>query len=641
MRPVCAVLLGVAVAALVLWWAAPAAAQLEMPLPAQPGSQQSMGADAPEPSGALQNDSPRDAVFGFLEAVRDIREGDKAGWARAVAKLDLSDVSAAPGSHESHELVRQLLAVLDRIRWFAPEDFPGPGELDPTESEYVVFPRPLNFADEQVRMRLGTRDVQVVLERGLDGRWRFSDQTVANVPAYYELVKDLPPQVNNEELIVAAEPFIRQYVPDSLKYKQVLGIEYWQWIGLALVILIGLIVDQVVRFSTRPFLQSFIVRYGIQLEERVQNKPSMPFGLTAAGLTWLILLHFLGIPGDAKLILLAAARLFTILAGTWATWRLIDFLGDVLLKKAEKTDTKFDDVLVPLLRKTLKIFVVVFGLIYAAQSLHINIIPLITGLGIGGLAFAFAAKDTIENFFGSVAVVLDRPFEVGDWVVIDGTEGIIEELGFRSTRIRTFYNSLVTVPNATLVRAVVDNYGRRKYRRWKTMVGVQYDTTPDQLLAFTEGIRELVRCHPYTRKDYFQVYVNEFADSSLNILIYVFFEVPDWSTELRERERLFIDMVRLADKLGVSFAFPTQTVHLYKEEHAEHAVQHDVPQKLTERRAKVTGIRAAQELIGNQPWQDEKPGAVEFKFGPSSIEPELDADGNPIETQIEDRTAGG
>ena len=205
---------------------------------------------------------------------------------------------------------------------------------------------------------------------------------------------------------------------------------------------------------------------------------------------------------------------------------------------------------------------VAFGLIYGAQSLHINIVPLITGLGIGGLAFAFAAKDTIENFFGSIAVILDRPFEVGDWVVIDGTEGTVVELGFRSTRIRTFYDSLITVPNAALVRATVDNYGRRRYRRWKTYIGIQYDTPPEKMVQFVEGIRQIIRDHPHTRKDYFHVYYNQFGASSLDILLYVFHEVPDWSVELQERERLFIDIFKLAADVGVSFAFPTQTVHI-------------------------------------------------------------------------------
>jgi len=200
--------------------------------------------------------------------------------------------------------------------------------------------------------------------------------------------------------------------------------------------------------------------------------------------------------------------------------------------------------------KAAKIFAVAVGIVYGAQALNLPIVPLLGSLGIGSLAFAFAAKDTVENFFGSIAVIADRPFEVGDWVEIGDVEGTIENLGLRSTRIRTFYTPLVTVPNATLVRAVVDNYGARKYRRWKTTVGIQYDTPPERIVAFTEGIRELVRTHPYTRKDYFQVYLNDFDDSSLNILLYVFFEVPDWSTELRERERLFLDIIRLADRIA-------------------------------------------------------------------------------------------
>lgn len=160
---------------------------------------------------------------------------------------------------------------------------------------------------------------------------------------------------------------------------------------------------------------------------------------------------------------------------------------------------------------------------------------------------------------------MDRPFQVGDWVVIDGgVEGTVEEVGFRSTRIRTFYDSVVTLPNALLLTSKVDNLGVRRYRRWKTMVSITYDTPPDTIEAFCEGIRELVRKHPYTRKDYFQVWVNAFGPSSVDILLYVFHEVPDWSTELRERQRLFLDIMRLANAMGVRFALPAQTVYLHQ-----------------------------------------------------------------------------
>jgi MscS family membrane protein len=206
--------------------------------------------------------------------------------------------------------------------------------------------------------------------------------------------------------------------------------------------------------------------------------------------------------------------------------------------------------------------------------LHINITSLLAGLGLGGIAFALAAQDTVKNFFGSVTVLLDRSFQVGDWVVVGDIEGTVEELGFRSTRIRTFYNSLITLPNSNLISAHVDNYGERRYRRWKTYLGVAYGTPPVTVDALCEGIRELVRRHPYTRKDYYHVYLNEFGAHSLDILLYIFFETPDWATELRERHRLAVDILRLARHLGVEIAFPTQTLYL-KRDHGTSPVPMD------------------------------------------------------------------
>jgi len=183
-------------------------------------------------------------------------------------------------------------------------------------------------------------------------------------------------------------------------------------------------------------------------------------------------------------------------------------------------------------------------------------------LGIGGMALAFAAQDTLGNFFGSITVLFDRPFGIGDSVVIGDVEGTVEKVGFRSTRIRTFYNSLITIPNSRMTNTHVDNYGARRYRRLRTVLSLTYSTPPEKIDAFCEGVRELIRLHPYTRKDYYHVYFNQFSASSLDIMLYVFFDVPDWSTELREKHRLFVDILRLTDRLGVEFAFPTQTVWL-------------------------------------------------------------------------------
>jgi MscS family membrane protein len=416
--------------------------------------------------------------------------------------------------------------------------------------------------------------------------------------------------------------WLSEIVPESLRQGQVLGVAYWQWLGMLVLIFAGFVLDHLVRAVARPVIRRVVRRFHSAVEKRAIRDTVRAVGLFSAALFWRLWIPAVALSGLAAEIALAATDVFAVLTGAWAAWKLADLICEVLLHQAERTEGKFDDILVPLFRKTVKVFIVAFGVVYSAQSLNINIVPLLTGLGIGGLAFAFAAKDTIENFFGSVAVILDRPFEVGDWVVIGDVEGTVEELGFRSTRVRTFYNSQVTIPNSTLVRATVDNYGRRRFRRWKTTIGVQYDTSPEKLVAFTEGIRELVRRHPYTRKDFYQVWCNDFADSSLNILLYIFHEVSDWSTELRERERMFVDIVRLADRLGVQFAFPTRTVHLYREEKEPVAARYQTPVGSTDSEAVKAGIRAARELTEQQFWRKDPPGPMQFEVPPGETVPE-------------------
>jgi MscS family membrane protein len=159
-------------------------------------------------------------------------------------------------------------------------------------------------------------------------------------------------------------------------------------------------------------------------------------------------------------------------------------------------------------------------------------------------------------------IFVDKPFQIGDWINFDGVDGTVEEVGLRSTRLRTFANSLVYVPNGPLADKVINNMGLRVYRRFTTDVGVTYDTPPELIESFVEGIEELVKAHPITRKDYYEVHLNSFGASSLNVLVYVFFQAPDWSTELKARHELMLGIIQLANLLGVRFAFPTQTLQI-------------------------------------------------------------------------------
>ncbi|MEM9661241.1 MAG: mechanosensitive ion channel family protein [Planctomycetota bacterium] len=481
----------------------------------------------------------------------------------------------------------------------------------------------------QIRIALSRAELQPRIEivQATDGRWVFSPSTVDGIGEFFDAVRTIEQRFGVATDNATISIWIERHMPEWALRRD-FTLRNWQWIGLAVVIFGGFVVDLIARSVLLAFWTRLRKRRKAALDLDAGKRAVRPFGLLIGATIWYWGVAALGLPILWATVLQVAARAVLTLAGILAAWRLTDLLGDVVLSQTRKTSSQVDDLLVPLARKTLKIMVVIFGVVWIANSLNLDIAPVLAGLGVGGLAFAFAAKDTIENLFGSVAVILDRPFQVGDWVLVDGTEGTVEELGLRSTRIRTFYNSQVTVPNAALVRAVVDNYGRRRYRRYKTTLNLTYDTPPDKIEAFCEGLRELVRLHPYTRKDYYHVWMNDFGSHSLDILVYVFFECPEWGTELRERHRFILDILRLANKVGVDFAFPTQTLHLMQAGDAPADNELGDLTIDTERRARRTGLKAAQAMTKDAIWRDVKPAPVAFAAAAQDTADDLGEDGD-------------
>jgi MscS family membrane protein len=570
--------------------------------------------------------SPRDAMAAFLGAMNRVDDGNEDALSEALACFDFPD-SITEG--ERREVTEQMLDVLNRFGRIDMRTLPGRNDVSPPSdsgdepiTRYQFFPLPRFAWVTEKLASYGTHaQGKIVLEADDSGVWRFNRRTVTDIPGLHESTAYLPMSYGDQNRLVQAD--VAKLIGPTFTLTP-----NWAWGVLLGAIFLGLLAGKIVQSILRAASKRWIER-GWEVRGIMFDNAASPASFTLLSMGLWFGIHY--IHREPKLAEFSnnIIEFLLIVAVGWFLFNLVEVIDAALRRLSEKTESKLDDQLVPLVRKALRLFLVVIFTLFVAQNVFgLNITGWLAGLGIAGLAVSLAAQDSIKNLFGSITVLFDKPFTVGDWIVTEGLEGTVEEVGFRSTRIRTFYNSLITLPNANLINASVDNYGRRQFRRWKTHIGVQYDTTPDQLVAFTEGIRELVRSHPYTRKDYFQVWCHEFGASSLNILIYIFHEVPDWSTELRERERLFIDIVRLADKLGVSFAFPTQTVHLYKEEHAEYQTQHDTPQSMTERRARISGIRGAQQLIKDQPWQTNKPGPVVFTKGPTDLK--IDEHGNPV-----------
>ncbi len=402
----------------------------------------------------------------------------------------------------------------------------------------------------------------IVISKAADGTWRFDAGTVQHIETIYEhwkpqLEETLPEDAGPKPTSV----WLAEQFPEALHQKRFLIADY-MWICLAAVVAMGFLMDAIVGFLAINLSQAwFQIERSAKKDEAVRQLWK-PVGLLLQALVWYHGTTRIGLPSWVTEYLLLGLNFFTVFAAIWVLFRLIDVLSEFFSRRAEKTTSKFDDLLVPLLSRILKVVATLFGVLICAETFNLPIKGLLGGLGLGGMALALASKDAVSNLFGSFTVLIDRPFEIGDWVITEDIEGTVEQVGFRSTRIRTFYNSLITLPNSRLTTAVVDNMGRRRYRRVKTTLGVQYNTTPEQIDAFCEGIRELIRQTSATRKDYFHVYFNGFNNSSLDILIYFFLRVPDWSSELREKHKLFTKILKLAQELNVEFAFPTRTLHM-------------------------------------------------------------------------------
>ncbi len=426
-------------------------------------------------------------------------------------------------------------------------------------------------APEDNRVTIHPELPNVVLVRTSDGTWLWTSSSLSTIERLFA-----------EETGVL-QGFVAR-LPSSFR-QPMMGVQIWQLLGIVVLVIIGLLLRSIVRIIVANRVKRLAEALGQEWASTLAQTAAGPLSTLAMAMAFRVTYPVLMLPVTLAVVLAIAVRVLMVLAIVWALYRLVDLLSARMEARAAATDTKLDDQLVPLVRKSLKVLVVIGGVLFVLQNLQVDVGSLLTGLGIGGLAFAFAAKETLANFFGSIMIFADRPFQIGDWIVVAGAEGIVEEVGFRSTRVRTFYNSVITVPNSTFNDAQVDNYGQREFRRTFTTLNLTYDTTPEQMQAFCEGVRAIIVANPFTRKDYYEVHMSGFGAHSLDVMVYFFFKVASWSDELRERHNVYLEIMRLARELGVEFAFPTQTLHvdeLAAPGQARHVPQAKEPPQLTQ-----------------------------------------------------------
>lgn len=338
----------------------------------------------------------------------------------------------------------------------------------------------------------------------------------------------------------------------------------WKWIALVLVTVAGYILrglfQSLVIYIKEKVAKDSRVSNVVQHFIALENQKTFAWIFTVG--FWFFCLDALALPETMAKYIKLLLQILLFFHVIRLVYQAVDAIGKVLDHAASLTANTLDDQLAPFITKSLKVFVIIFGLLLALQGLGFNVLSILAGLGIGGLALAFAAQDTAANVFGSINIILDRPFQIGDHIKVLDVEGTVEEVGFRSTSIRTFYNSLVSIPNAVMAKEKIDNLGMRPARRIRHVIGLEYGTSTDQLQQFIDKVRYLLNSHPSVQKDNITVNLTALGDFNLQILVSFHLVTSDVKVENQVQQEVLLDIMTIAEEMKLGFAFPTQTVHV-------------------------------------------------------------------------------
>lgn len=352
---------------------------------------------------------------------------------------------------------------------------------------------------------------------------------------------------------------------------RIMGIQVSRFIVSLLLLMATFLISRLARALLQGRLKRLTQLTKTELDDLIFASAVQPVALfiQSLGIYAALMVLFIGALPQTMLgwlsriaLALAAGAVF------WYIYRLIDVLDRYLRRLAARSDNDLDNAIVEVIRKSLKLFVVAIATATIGKYiLDWNIAALLTGAGIAGLAVAFAAQDTIANLFGTFMILLDRPFRVGERVIINGVDGPVESIGFRSTRIRTLDGNLVSIPNKTTADSVIENIGRRPHIKWVSVIGLVYDTPYAKMQRAVEILRELVANHQGMSEEFPpRIYFSEFAAYSLNITMILWYhgvaQPLDWWEYQEWREKINFEIMRRFEAEGLEFAFPTQTVYL-------------------------------------------------------------------------------
>jgi small-conductance mechanosensitive channel len=507
------------------------------------------GGKLPHPEEHLELKDPRATMRTFLS---EVPRWHKGGQAHVMRTMNLSEINPAIREQEAELFAQYLKQILDRTGSIIWQEIPN----DPSaRAPYVHFQHPVGNI--------------VIAPVAQDGGmvWQFTPDTLAALRQLYAAFEDLP-LVDQSAAPTYIAPYfvIRDYLRSwepALLYRTG-ALEHWQWIALFALLLLGAVLALgltwlILRcwFGRRPTTG---------LDRRFKASFLWPVRIFLLGLLWHFGLPFLGLHEVIHQVLRTIAVVLLVSSGTLFVYNLVGLIGARLYQRALETAGYREEVLASLLVGVCKIVVIVTGIIFLAEALALSYTSVLAGLGIGGLAVALAAQSTLANFLAGFILYADRPVSIGDFCRYGDRIGTVENIGLRSTRIRSLERTLVTVPNGEFANLQLENFTRRERMLLKTVLQLRYETTPDQLRYVLARLRELLLAHPRVTDTPARVRFIGFGAYSLDLEVFAYVNTPDFDEFLGIQEDIFLRMSDIVTESGTGFAFPAQVHYIAQDQ---------------------------------------------------------------------------
>ena len=335
----------------------------------------------------------------------------------------------------------------------------------------------------------------------------------------------------------------------------------WKELALAVfVFLLLFLLRNIIVENSFKMIWPLLRKTGLEPDEDVQDGLKNPLRTLIVILAIYLSLSTLPLSPEHGALLVKLVRAASVVVIAWKLYELVDVYD--FTRFSRKIDIKIDRMLIPLFKNLFKLLIIAFTISMIAQEMGFNVSGFVAGLGLGGLAIALGAKDALANVFGGIMIVTDKPFSIGDWIHSPSVEGTVEDISFRSTKVRTFANSVVTVPNSNLANEPITNWSRMGKRRISFHLGVTYSTTVEKLKTCLQEIREVLEKHPAIHKETIFVRFDRFNESSLDIFLYFFTITTNWNEYLEIKEEINFRIMEILQAEKVSIAFPSRSIYL-------------------------------------------------------------------------------